>query len=593
MRPMNFFKTFWATLFAFIVGSVIVSTIGVLFIIGIIAFSTVQTPVTVEPNSILKIDFSQNIVESPELSAINSIDFNTFTVNKSLTLLNVLTSLEYASIDDNIDGIYLDLNTSFTLSYAVAEEIRAALMKFKESGKFIVAYSEIYSQGALYLSSVADQIAINPEGTLMWQGLAMNQVFYKGLLDKLGVEPIILRSGSFKAAVEPFVNTQMSAENRYQSQLLLDAIWNTMLEGISDSRDIEVKKLQQYASELSIVKSADALKLKMVDKLAYFDEVQNELRSLTGQDADEDTRLVRLADYATQVDLSIKSSDNKIAVVYLDGEIVSGKSTEGIVGSETIRKRIAQLREDDDVKALVLRVNSPGGSALAAEVMWREIDLLKEQIPVVVSMGEMAASGGYYVAAPADVIFANKMTITGSIGVFGLLFNAQKGLKDKLGITTDVVSTNPSADMGSAFRSPSRAEIAYGTRQVENVYDTFVSHVAQGRNMSVEAVDKIAQGRVWSGLDASEIGLVDGLGGLTEAILLAADRASLGDDFEVYEVVDSEDAFTALLTSLGVSIRNMKLKSKLEESFEAYQRVQTILKTEGVQAISPYIYEIQ
>lgn len=593
MRPMNFFKTFWATLFAFIVGSVIVSTIGVLFIIGIIAFSTVQTPVTVEPNSILKIDFSQNIVESPELSAINSIDFNTFTVNKSLTLLNVLTSLEYASIDDNIDGIYLDLNTSFTLSYAVAEEIRAALMKFKESGKFIVAYSEIYSQGALYLSSVADQIAINPEGTLMWQGLAMNQVFYKGLLDKLGVEPIILRSGSFKAAVEPFVNTQMSAENRYQSQLLLDAIWNTMLEGISDSRDIEVKKLQQYASELSIVKSADALKLKMVDKLAYFDEVQNELRSLTGQYADEDTRLVRLADYATQVDLSIKSSDNKIAVVYLDGEIVSGKSTEGIVGSETIRKRIAQLREDDDVKALVLRVNSPGGSALAAEVMWREIDLLKEQIPVVVSMGEMAASGGYYVAAPADVIFANKMTITGSIGVFGLLFNAQKGLKDKLGITTDVVSTNPSADMGSAFRSPSRAEIAYGTRQVENVYDTFVSHVAQGRNMSVEAVDKIAQGRVWSGLDASEIGLVDGLGGLTEAILLAADRASLGDDFEVYEVVDSEDAFTALLTSLGVSIRNMKLKSKLEESFEAYQRVQTILKTEGVQAISPYIYEIQ
>lgn len=589
---MTFFKTFWAALFAFIIGGLVLSMVGVLFVVGTITALSFKSPTVVEPNSILKIDFKQNIVESSELSPMNAIDFTSFKVNDNLSLLSVLTSVERAGVDDNIKGIYLDMTTLPSMSYATAEELRGALLKFKQTGKFIVAYSEFYTQGAYYLASVADKVFVNPEGEFQWRGLAMNQIFYKGLLDKLGVEPIVLRSGSFKAAVEPFVNSKMSAENKCQSQLLIYAFWDTMLESISSSRGVEAADLKKYASDLTIVEPEDALKYNLVDQLMYVDEVSEALEDFVGED-DKDLKFVNMTAYAKQTKQRMKASDNKVAVVYIDGDIISGKSKDGSVGSETIRKKIANLREDDDIKALVLRVNSPGGSALASEVMWRELALLKQEIPVVVSMGGMAASGGYYVAAPADAIFANKMTITGSIGVFGLLFNAQKGLSDKLGITSDVVKTNPYADMGSIYRSPNTAERDFGVKQVEKVYETFVSHVAQGRNLTVEDVKKVAEGRVWAGLDAKDKGLVDGFGSLTDAILLAADRASIGDDFEIYELVNDEDTFTVFLNSLSASIKNAHFKGELQESFEVYERVQTILKTKGVQAVTPYIYEIQ
>lgn len=590
---MTFLKTFWAALLAFVVANILIGVLGVMIFAGVVTVLSSDSPITVNTNSILKIDLKDAITDAPDISPMGIIDFTTMKIKTSNTLLEVLNAIEYAAVDSNIKGIYLEINSGAPISLANCEELREALVKFKESGKFIVSYSEVYSQGKYYLASVSDKIYMNPEGGMSWQGMASNVMFYKGLLDKLGVQPEVLRHGSFKAAVEPFIMDKMSPENRLQMNRLLGSIWGTVVSDIASSRGIDSATLQTLASTLAIESPQQAVEHKLVDSLVYNDQMMEVLNALVGEDADDEPNFVSLGHYIGSMKPTVtKISKNKVAIIYADGEIIDGESVDGKIGSETMARKLAEVRNDDNVKALVLRVNSPGGSALASEIMWREIELIKKDKPVVVSMGGVAASGGYYISAPADIILADRMTLTGSIGVFGLMFNAEKGLKDKLGITVDVVKTNPSADMGVPFRGLTPAERAYAMKGIERVYTTFVGHVAAGRNMSVEAVDEIGGGRVWSGMDASKIGLIDGFGGLKQAIALAADRAGIAQDYRISQIVDMEDSFTAIFRSLSKGIRSAKMQNELGDAFVHYNHLMSILETEGVQARMPYIIDI-
>lgn len=594
---MTFLKTFWAALLAFVVANILLGVLSVMIFAGFIAAIAGESVTTVEENSILKIEFKDAVVDSPNVSPTGSIDLMSMKLKTQKSLFEVLNALEVAATDDKIKGIYLNLSDMSPMSLAIAEELRAELIKFKETGKFIVAYSEVYTKGRYYIASVSDKIYMNPEGGMEWIGISSNVMFYKGLLDKLGIQPEVLRHGTFKAAVEPFIATQMSPENRLQMNTLLGSVWGTIVGDIASSRGIDSVSLQNMATNLTIDLPESAVENKLIDSLAYKDQVMSALKSLVGEDADEDKdddpKFVSLSKYIGSFQPSAKKiSNNKVALIYADGDIVDGSGEEGKVGSANMAKKLAKLRKDDDVKAVVIRVNSPGGSALASEVMWREIELLRKEKPVVVSMGSVAASGGYYIAAPADIIIADRMTITGSIGVFGLLFNAERGLRDKLGITVDIAKTNPSADMGVPFRKLSTVERDHIMRSIERVYKTFVGHVATGRNMSFEAVDAVGGGRIWSGVDAKEIGLIDGFGGLKHAIALAADRAGVAEDFRVSQVLEEEDSFTALFKALSKNMKASVIENQMGEMFVYYNNLMSILETEGVQARMPYQIEI-
>ena len=592
---MNFFKTFLASLLAFVVANVLVWMLGMIVMMGfMIGLASGGSGPVIGSGTVLKIDLAEAITDAPVVSPLGSIDFGNFRMKTSNTILQCVDAIDNAAVDDNIEGIYLNPGWG-AVSLANIEELRAALLRFKESGKFIVSYNEVYTQRDYYLCSVADKIYMNPEGGIMWQGMASNVMFYKGLLDKLGVQPEVLRHGTFKAAVEPFIMDRMSPENRLQMERLTGSIWGELVGEIAASRGIDSSDLQRYASELTLRTPEIALEKGVVDSLVYMDQMISVLNELTGNDpeSDEVPNLVTLSEYiGAMKPMSHKVSDNVVAIVYADGEIIDGESVDDKIGGATIAAKLARVRQDDDVKAVVLRVNSPGGSALAAEVMWREVELLRQEKPVIVSMGGTAASGGYYLSCPADIVLADKSTITGSIGVFGLLFNAEKGLREKLGITVDVVKTNPSADMGMPFRGLSLGERLYMMDQIEKVYNTFVGHVAAGRNLSVEEVDKIAEGRVWSGVDALRIGLIDGFGGLKDAILLAADRAGVGEDFRVVQELDREDSFMVLLRSLS-NIRQSRMESEMGDTFRQYSYLKTMLSQQGVQARMPYIIEFE
>ncbi len=592
---MNFFKTFLASLLAFVVANVLVWMLGMIVMMGfMIGLASGGSGPVIGSGTVLKIDLAEAITDAPVVSPLGSIDFGNFRMKTSNTILQCVDAIDNAAVDDNIEGIYLNPGWG-AVSLANIEELRAALLRFKESGKFIVSYNEVYTQRDYYLCSVADKIYMNPEGGIMWQGMASNVMFYKGLLDKLGVQPEVLRHGTFKAAVEPFIMDRMSSENRLQMERLTGSIWGELVGEIAASRGIDSSDLQRYASELMLRTPEIALEKGVVDSLVYMDQMISVLNELTGNDpeSDEVPNLVTLSEYiGAMKPMSHKVSDNVVAIVYADGEIIDGESVDDKIGGATIAAKLARVRQDDDVKAVVLRVNSPGGSALAAEVMWREVELLRQEKPVIVSMGGTAASGGYYLSCPADIVLADKSTITGSIGVFGLLFNAEKGLREKLGITVDVVKTNPSADMGMPFRGLSQGERLYMMDQIEKVYNTFVGHVAAGRNLSVEEVDKIAEGRVWSGVDALRIGLIDGFGGLKDAILLAADRAGVGEDFRVVQELDREDSFMVLLRSLS-NIRQSRMESEMGDTFRQYSYLKTMLSQQGVQARMPYIIEFE
>ncbi len=573
---MNFIKIFFATLLAIVASMVLLFIVIIGSVTGALLSAT--TTVSVNPESVLVVDLQDEIVDAPVSNPLSAIDFQRLTIKQNLTTLNVIRAIEHAAVDDNIKGIYLRPTSAVSAQLSIIEEIRAEIERFKESGKFVVAYSDIYSQGGYYLSSVADSVYLQKEGSLVWQGIASTTMFYKDMLDRLdiGVEVFRPTECRYKSAVEPLMRSSMSNESREQTSLLISSLWGGVVSGVAQSRDITPVRLNNIASSLIGYLSNDALSAGLVDALIYEDEMESIFEEL-GVELNDKGRAERvlLSRYIANqsfVDI-VNPSANSVAVLYAEGVIVDGQGEVGEVGSENLARALRKVRADDSIKSVVLRVNSPGGSALAADVMWREVELLRQSKPVVVSMGSYAASGGYYISAPADVVVANRGTVTGSIGVYGVMLDIEQALSSKLGINTDVVGTNPSADFMRSSRAVTAAERDVMTRSVDRVYNAFISHVASGRNLSIFRVGELAQGRVYSGVQAKELGLVDVIGGLKSAILIAAERAGIVDDFRVEEVSLFSDSFTEIFAYL-----NSAFAPSLGVEYRVWRKIESALK---------------
>jgi len=587
-------KQFFKTVFASFIGTLLASFIFIFIIIGIIgaiaALSGTDKEVEIKENSILVMKFDGPIKDRGAKNPFENLS-SLISKEESIGLDDILNNIEKAKEDNNIKGIYIE-TSSLPAGLAMVEEIRTKLLEFKNTGKFILAYSEYYSQKAYYLASVADKIYLNPQGAIEFKGLSAELMFFKNALAKLEVEPQIIRHGKFKSAIEPFILDKMSDENREQTMTYLSAIWNHMIEGISKSRNISIEELNKIANEILLQKAEDAIKYKFADQLAYKDEVLEILKEKTEAKAIDKINSVSIADYTyAKVDKKKEFTKDKIAVIYAVGEIDSGEGDDEEIGSERISKAIREARLDDKVKAIVLRVNSPGGSALASEVIWREVTLAKQAKPVIVSMGNVAASGGYYISCAADTIVAEPNTITGSIGVFGVLFNAQGFMNNKLGVTIDTVKTNMYADIGSIYRPLTASERDIIQKSVEHVYDVFITRVAEGRKLTKEQVDEIGQGRVWSGVDAKRIGLVDVLGGLETAIKIAAQKAGL-ENYKLVSLPKQKNPIDELFSKGTSGVEEAMIKHFFGENAKYLMTLNRLKKYSGIQARMPYEIEI-
>ena len=542
-----------------------------------------------KPNSVLYMKLNYDIPDRTTDNPFSAINFQTMESLDATGLNDILRNIERAKTDPNIKGIYMELS-SIPTSTATLQEIRDKLIEFKESGKFLVTYGESYSQSAYYVASVADKIFINPEGALDLHGMASQITFYKHLFDKLDIEMQIVRgpNNRFKSAVEPYFLDKMSEANREQMDKLLGTVWGQILLGISQNRNISVEQLNHIADNLDTYFDAHkALEYGLVDNLYYKDQVLEELKGLTG--SNKDINAIGNANYAKSFkDKNL--SKNEVAVIYASGQIFDGKGNEEQnIYSENLSKTIRKAREDENVKAVVLRVNSPGGSAVASAIIGRELDLTKQVKPVIVSMGNYAASGGYWISAKADYIFADPTTLTGSIGVFGTVPNLQGFLNDKVGLTFDVAKTNENADFGTL--SQPLTEFQYGKLQemVVKTYNDFTGRVAEGRGLTQTFVDSIGQGRVWAGADAIKIGLVDQLGDMEDAIAYAVQKAELGSDYKVTEWPKQKDFFTRMMESMNESDKlDAAMKQKMGVYYNYLQGLDNLQKNTGIQARLPF-----
>jgi protease-4 len=586
-------KSFFKYLLASVLGVLLAGILMFFIIIGGIGamVSSQDQPVKIKPHTVLHVELNQPIMDRNNNNPMANFDFASFSPIQQLGLNDILNNIEKAKTDPNIDGIYLDL-TAIPAGIATIEEIRNALLSFKETEKFILAYSDTYTQPSYYLASVADKIYMNPEGLLMLVGLRAEMMFFKETMEKIGVEPQIIRHGKFKSAVEPFMYNKMSDENREQVMTYMGSIWNQMLKGISQERNISINKLNELSDNLTLKNATAAVENGLIDELKYKDEILDELAELTNTTDDSKIENISLSKYTKVPDHERKSLEkDKIAVVYASGAVIMGEGEEGTIGSDRISKAIREARKDSSVKAIVFRVNSGGGSALASEVIWREVKLAQEVKPVIASMGDVAASGGYYIVAPAQKILASPNTITGSIGVFGLLFNGKELLNDKLGIHVDVAKTNNFSDLGTFSRRLTAQEREVIQFSVEEIYETFITHVAEGRNMTKEDVDKIGQGRVWSGTNAIEIGLIDGFGGLEDAIKLAAETAGI-ESYRTVNYPKLKNPVQQILDELQGNVRASIIKQELGTEYKYYKALKNLTEMEGVQARIPYEVEI-
>lgn len=587
-------KTFFKFLLASILGFFIASFLCFLIFLGIIGgmMASSDKLVDVKDNSILYINLNKEIVDRASNNPFNGFSFASMQTKTTLGLNDILKAIENAKSDSKIKGIFMEVD-AVNAGAATVNEIRNALIDFKESGKFIVSYTDVYSQKAYFLSSIADKIYLNPEGIVDWTGLRAEVMYYKNILQKLGVEPQIIRHGKFKSAVEPFMLDKMSPENREQISTFIGSIWNHWVEGISKSRNISVAELNRFADEMMIRNGKTSFENKLVDSLIYKDQVIDILKKRLGVSQKKDIASVSLDDYA-KLPTPLKGkglSKNKIAIIYASGEINMGNATDGEIGSDGISKVIREARRDSTIKAIVLRVNSPGGSALASEVIWREMVLARKVKPVIVSMGDVAASGGYYISAPADTILADPTTITGSIGVFGMYFNVKEGMNNKLGINVETVTTNKHSDFGSMYRPLTAEERAVAQLGVEDIYQSFIGHVAEGRNIPVARVDEIGQGRVWSGTNAIEIKLIDQFGGLNDAIKVAVKKAKL-DNYRITELPKQKEPFQQIIDELTGKAKISILNDELGVAYQQYSNIKNMLLNQGVQARIPYNVEL-
>lgn len=585
----QFLKYTFATVLGIFLTFILFAILVVGVVGSIISASSEDESVKVKENSILHITLENEIRDRASNNPFENFDLNTFESRSPIGLNDILNNLEKAASDKNIKGIFLDLE-GLKANMATTEEIRKALLKFKESGKFIISYAENYRQREYYLASVADKVYLNPSGIMEWKGLSAEVLFMKEAMEKLDIEMQVIRHGKFKSAVEPFLLDSMSQANEEQLSLFIHTIWENMVNNVSGVRNIPVEQLNSIADDLLVRTADDALEYKLVDSLKFQDEVTSELMAYTNVGKEEDLNLVLLRKYTKakgaisendDSDKEVKFSRDRIAVVYASGEITSGESTLETMGSETISEAIKKARLDENVKAIVLRVNSPGGSALASDVMWREVVLAKEVKPVYVSMGDLAASGGYYIACAADKIYAQPNTITGSIGVFGLIPNFQGLMENKLGLHIDRVKTNKFSDGLSVTRPMSAREREAVQEGVEAIYSDFIAKVAEGRNMTIQKVDSIGQGRIWSGEDALRIGLIDEIGGLEKAVEDIAASINL-EEYRVKEYPEQKDPFEELLKAFTGEARATILRAELKHQYKYYQAIQKWTNTDDV-----------
>jgi protease-4 len=548
----------------------------------------------VKEKSVLHLKLSTPLKDHPQKSldlGLPGMD------SESADLVDVMNSIKKAKQDPRIKGIYLDLSY-IPSGFASIEEVRNALIDFKTSEKFIVAYSEGFNQSAYYLATVADEIMLYPEGGVTYNGLRSEVMFFKGLLEKLEIEVQVIRGSNnkFKSAVEPFLLDKMSDANRKQKAKYVDAIWNHTRNNIGLARNIDTTKLNDIADSILIRNADDALSYGFVDKLAYKEDLLDNLKERLQLEKKDTIQFLSINNYLNDswnkvLKLADEIKKDKIAVIYAEGSIVDGSGDKSSIGSRKFAHYIRSAKQDSAVKAIVLRVNSPGGSALASDVIWKEVVEAKKVKPVVVSMGDVAASGGYYISCAADKIFAHPNTITGSIGVFGMIPNTNKFFKNKLGITYDGYNTNTYADFGSMNRALTQEEYDIIQEEVDNIYNTFISKVGDGRNLSVAAVDSIGQGRVWSGTDALDIGLVDELGGLNDAIAEASKMANI-DKFKIQAYPEIKDPLEELFSKLfnqnsaSLMLQEMGIDQQLYLQLKEAKAMATM---SGIQARMPYI----
>ena len=588
-------KNFLSSLLATIVGILVMTIILVLIFVGITASSTSKEVAEVKENSLLIAKFDAPISDRADDNPFTKLMSGNPYGKDAMGLDQILKDLDKAEKDENIKGIMLNLR-GVSAGMATLTEIRDAMLDFKESGKFIYAYADTYSQKSYYLASVADSIFMTPEGGFLFLGMSAEVMFYKKALEKAGVEMQVIRHGSYKGAVEPFLRQDLSKENREQIESYMGAIWNKYLADISETRNIPVDKLNSFVDEIGAIDNENLVDVGLIDGLIYYDEMLSIFKKKLGVDEEDDLEAISLKKYKDAIVKEKKEySKDKVAVIYAMGAVVDGEAGEGNIGSARIARAIREARRDKSVKAIVFRINSGGGSALASDVIHQEVKLAAEAKPVVASMGNVAASGGYYIAAAADTIIASPNTITGSIGVFGTFPNIQVLLNDKLGITTDVVKTNEHSDIGSIYNPLDPSERAYIQKMIDDTYNTFVSIVAEGRNKSYDEIDAIGGGRVWAGANALELGLIDMYGGLEKSIEVAAEMAGL-ENYRVQSLPKLDDPMTAIMKQLtgGAQVRAERiLRKELGDQYAHYKKIQEIKNMHGIQMIMPYEFEVK
>ncbi len=584
----EFFRSFFASLLAFIVFCLLL----VMLITGIISgiSQKFDSPaIAVKPNTVLRINCNYNIVEQTQMGLPTGLGLLGLNANQGFGLNDILREIKNAETDDNIKGIYLELGLNPN-AYATLQEIRNALIDFKSnSGKFVVAYGEIISQNSFYLASVADKIYMNPSGAIDFKGLSAQLTFYKGTLDKLGIKTQVFYDGKFKSATEPYRTTKTSAENRLQLEEFLNGLFDENLSEINVSRNQTVEKYKMIADSMLAWHPSEAVRVGLIDELKYYDEVQSELKTRCGLDEDKKLEFITMKDYlATIKEKKINDKNGSIAIVYADGTIVDGSADNGYLGSKNFSEMMQAVRDDENIKAVVLRVNSPGGSAVASDVMWREIEITKKLKPIIVSMGDYAASGGYMISCNATKIFAEPNTLTGSIGVFLIVPEISEFMNDKIGITFDTASTSQYADFPSITRPFYERERFILQSGVDSTYLNFKRMVAAGRNMTVEQVEEIAQGRIWIGAKAKEIGLVDEIGGIDDAIEAAKKLAGITD----YNLIEFPKQKASILDGIINNLTEQTAASLKAEQlgilYPHYLAVTELMNRPVIQARLPY-----
>ncbi|WP_020533863.1 signal peptide peptidase SppA [Flexithrix dorotheae] len=555
-----------------------------------------EQKVTVADNSVLRLQLNQSIQERIEQeNPFEEFGFLMPNADFPIGLIELKKAIADAKNDDNIQGIYLDMSST-SAGFSTLQEIRESLQDFKSSGKFIVAYGEFLSEGAYYIASVADEVYVNPIGFMEFNGFSSQVMFFTGMFEKLGIKAEIFKVGDFKSAVEPFFRKDMSEENRLQMEVYLNTLHEIFLRNISESRKIEMDVLKKVTNDYLIETTSDAVKFGLVDKAAYFDEVGGILREKLGLDEDDKINFISLRKYqrATK-NTGVKYNEKKVAVIVAEGTIVSGEGAEGYIGSDKIAAEIRKARTNDNIKAIVLRVNSPGGSMVASDVIWREVELAREAKPIIASMSDLAASGGYYISMACDTIVARENTITGSIGIFSVLLNTEELLTDKIGLSFDEVKTGKFADLGNPTEEMTEEEKAIFQRSVERGYEIFINKVADGRGMQPDEVKKVASGRVWAGAQANQNGLVDVIGGLDKSIEIAAGMANLEEgDYQVRYYPQKKDFWTAFMENSQIYFSNYFMKKELGEVYPIIKKVKELKQMEGeVQALLPYDFKLK